>query len=213
VSTGRFWTTDTDNSDQEHELTPIALHKYLYANAQPVNLSDPSGFGVEDALFAAVVSLTIAAISTNVEKPQLVNQIMSGCGPGGYQDCSSDQSAKILAEAKKWEGTPYLYGGDSRSGIDCSHLVYEAINAAGISFGYSPTAGLATHPSLRSISMKEMRAGDVLLFPGHVGFYDPNPPKPGKTLYSAWSKGVRSGNPDSFGEFVAFRVRVQCPKQ
>jgi hypothetical protein len=38
-------------------------------------------------------------------------------------------------------------------------------------------------------------AGDVLLYPGHVGFYDPTPPIAGDTLYSATSHGVRNENP------------------
>ena len=39
-ATGRFWTMDTyegNNSD------PLSLHKYLYAHADPVNNTDPSG--------------------------------------------------------------------------------------------------------------------------------------------------------------------------
>ena len=40
TSTGRFWSMDTDEGDDE---SPISLHKYLYASAEPVNRVDPSG--------------------------------------------------------------------------------------------------------------------------------------------------------------------------
>ena len=39
-NTGRFWTMDTYEGDQE---SPLSLHKYLYVGDNPVNCSDPSG--------------------------------------------------------------------------------------------------------------------------------------------------------------------------
>jgi len=38
--TGRFWTRDTDEGNNED---PLSLHKYLYCQANPVNGSDPTG--------------------------------------------------------------------------------------------------------------------------------------------------------------------------
>jgi RHS repeat-associated protein len=57
--TGRFWTMDSyegENSD------PASLHKYLYANADPVNGIDPTGRKtISERLVAAGVSATLAA--------------------------------------------------------------------------------------------------------------------------------------------------------
>jgi RHS repeat-associated protein len=39
-STGRFWSMD---SYEGSSIDPVSLHKYLYANADPVNSTDPSG--------------------------------------------------------------------------------------------------------------------------------------------------------------------------
>jgi uncharacterized protein (DUF2235 family) len=39
-NTGRFWTRDTDEGDQED---PLSLHKYLYAADNPINEIDPLG--------------------------------------------------------------------------------------------------------------------------------------------------------------------------
>jgi RHS repeat-associated protein len=41
TSTGRFWTADSADGDVQ---SPIYLHKYLYAAADPVDLIDPNGF-------------------------------------------------------------------------------------------------------------------------------------------------------------------------
>lgn len=38
--TGRFWTMDTYEGNKEE---PLSLHKYLYCQVNPVNLTDPSG--------------------------------------------------------------------------------------------------------------------------------------------------------------------------
>jgi hypothetical protein len=37
---GRFWTRDTYEGNQEE---PLSLHKYLYCQANPINLTDPTG--------------------------------------------------------------------------------------------------------------------------------------------------------------------------
>jgi RHS repeat-associated protein len=40
TSTGRFWSMDTDEG---FDNDPLSLHKYLYANGEPVGGTDPSG--------------------------------------------------------------------------------------------------------------------------------------------------------------------------
>jgi RHS repeat-associated protein len=58
TSTGRFWSMDTDEGNG---YEPISLHKYLYAGANPVGNSDPSGNDFEDITFAAGEEATIGA--------------------------------------------------------------------------------------------------------------------------------------------------------
>src|SRR5208337_2481244 len=43
-NSGRFWTMDTYEGDQEE---PLSLHKYLYGADNPVNNIDPSGHDFE----------------------------------------------------------------------------------------------------------------------------------------------------------------------
>jgi RHS repeat-associated protein len=57
VSTGRFWSIDTDEGDDE---APLSLHKYLYAALDPVDGRDPSGHdGFVDALTSAAIQTTL----------------------------------------------------------------------------------------------------------------------------------------------------------
>jgi len=59
TSTGRFWTTDSfDGTAYE----PLSLHKYLYAQADPIGNIDPSGHvSSGEATFAAGTEATIGA--------------------------------------------------------------------------------------------------------------------------------------------------------
>jgi RHS repeat-associated protein len=74
VSTGRFWSMDTDEG---RDMAPLSLHKYLYVSASPVNRRDPAGHdelgevavaggisGVEDASAAEADSLALRVLNT-----------------------------------------------------------------------------------------------------------------------------------------------------
>ena len=57
VSTGRFWTMDSVDGDDE---SPLSLHRYLYVSAEPVDDKDPSGHvGLIDSLGAVAVQATL----------------------------------------------------------------------------------------------------------------------------------------------------------
>lgn len=61
--TGRFWSRDT----YEGRLNePLTLHKYLYANANPVMFTDPSGLATSGSAEIGVVSNTTGQLSKTV---------------------------------------------------------------------------------------------------------------------------------------------------
>lgn len=83
-------------------------------------------------------------------------------------------SATIMNQTGQWLGVKYLLGGNSKSGIDCSHLVYQVYRGAGISsYPYMTTATMRT--STRFVCVNPV-AGDIILFPtlGHCGIYAGN---------------------------------------
>lgn len=68
-----------------------------------------------------------------------------------------------VAVAERLSGTPYLWGGNSSAGIDCSGLVQAALSACGIACPGDSDLQRAAFPETGNI-----RRGDLLFWPGHV---------------------------------------------
>ncbi|MCP4457277.1 MAG: C40 family peptidase [Cytophagales bacterium] len=88
-------------------------------------------------------------------------------GAFGSQAQSKSRSAKerktnvILASVKSHIGTPYVYGGTSRKGMDCSGLLYVSFNTGGISL---PRTAKSQSTFGKNLSWKKLRPGDLVFF-------------------------------------------------
>ena len=83
-------------------------------------------------------------------------------------DLEGKLRAKILQKARARIGTSY-------DKMDCSHMVQSAYEEAGLKFPYTETK------SFQSILIGKYfdktttpKPGDLILYPGHVGIYDPD---------------------------------------
>lgn len=91
----------------------------------------------------------------------------SGSSNGGSQGNTSTAQG-IVNAAYGYIGVPYVYGGVSSSGLDCSGLVMLAHRAVGIGL---PHSSGAQGGGGRAVSRGEAQAGDVVCYAGHVGIY------------------------------------------
>lgn len=120
----------------------------------------------------------------------------SGSSNSNSTDSSASEpsatGAQILAEAKKYLGTPYISGGASPSGFDCSGFVYYVLKQ----LGYSPYRTPADQYKMgTSVTKADLKAGDIVFFAGtyasgisHVGIYAGN----GQFIHSPNSRSTVS---------------------
>jgi len=98
VSTGRFWNMDTDEGD---DTDPLSLHKYLYAEANPIDNVDPSGTQIDSIEAGMAMGMTLDAL------PQLnFNTIL--------QNAPKQETLYVRAFAP-WKTFGGGFSGDNRS--------------------------------------------------------------------------------------------------
>jgi cell wall-associated NlpC family hydrolase len=102
------------------------------------------------ALILSTVMMTVAAIPVQA-------------APSGIPEWA------VKSEAYSWLGVPYLLGGESRTGVDCSGLVRQVyMRASKRAYTYGPWAYYYDRTAQgikdRSYSIYPPRCGDVLVF-------------------------------------------------
>lgn len=81
-------------------------------------------------------------------------------------------SNAVLTEAVKYLGVPYVYGGSSPSGFDCSGLVQYVYARLGVNLPRTDSAQRAwAQANGTQVGAADAQPGDLMWMPGHVGIY------------------------------------------
>jgi len=127
----------------------------------------------------------------------LTVSFISGCATRGnnpqeiiHSPNSTDAvRVALYEEYEKWKSTPYKYGGESKSGVDCSSFVqsmyYNALRV------HVPRTTALQEKSGYFVSKKRLREGDLLIFrtsytTKHSGIYI----EKGKFVHASSKYGV-----------------------
>ena len=92
---------------------------------------------------------------------------------------ATGKAAQLIAKAEQYMGTPYVWGGYSPSGFDCSGFVSYAVNNCGAGFSFGRLTAESWRQQCSIISASQARPGDLIFFQGtyntsgasHVGIY------------------------------------------
>ena len=103
----------------------------------------------------------------------------SGSDDAGSIDGS--KAEQVLGWAANGVGTPYVYGGTSQSGWDCSGYTSWVYGKVGVDL---PRSSGAQKASGKVVSQSEAKPGDLVWHPGHIGIY-----AGGGQMYDAGSPG------------------------
>ena len=98
-------------------------------------------------------------------------------------------AAALLASVRRHVGLPYLWGGTSGHGMDCSGLVHLTLRTFGVTV---PRDASDQYDALQPVEVGDVRAGDVYFFappdtpPTHVGWVS----RPGRLLHASEGRDV-----------------------
>jgi lipoprotein Spr len=104
-------------------------------------------------------------------------------------ELTGKEDAKFIEEVAAWIGTPYVYGGESKTGTDCSGMVQTIYKDVYNIKLYRTAFDLVKNCDL--VKKKDLKTGDLVFFKinntkvSHVGIYLVN----GKFIHAS-SKGV-----------------------
>ncbi|WP_194972786.1 C40 family peptidase [Aquiflexum lacus] len=133
-----------------------------------------------------------------------------------FSSCSSTKKIrnqninKVIDTARSYRGTPYRYGGTTRSGIDCSALIFHSFQPVGINM---PRTSEAQSKMGKKVNESRLEKGDLVFFStgkskrkvSHAGIVTENSRGNIIFIHSSTSLGVTEDKLDNSYWSKAFR--------
>jgi cell wall-associated NlpC family hydrolase len=174
----------TDQARQALEAAPVVT---VDAEAK-VDVEKVTAKVVEKADFKAapepvVVERTVAP-SRSGERTEVASESSSSSSEASVSIPDSAVGSSVISVASRYVGVPYVSGGTSPSGFDCSGFTQYVFAQVGISL---PRSSSAQGSVGTKIPRSEAQPGDLIWSPGHIAIYaggnsQIDAPRPGKTI-------------------------------
>lgn len=159
---------EADSLSSAFERAPAPTHRVCAP--QGLIFSGPS---IKTALRLNVPLGARLALADHDEKFLAVTEY-DGLSSGGFIHRRhvrplGEHEADPASVAESLLGTPYLWGGRTRAGIDCSGLVQAALMACGIACPRDSDQQQVLGRAVAQTEWDRLQRGDIVFFPGHVG--------------------------------------------
>lgn len=180
IDTAAFTATDSNSR------SPLTANAVLTISANAEWAKESGKIKVTPAPKPVVRELPVAASRTSERAPLTSN------GGGSTATAAKPQAAvpssvngnAVLEIASRYIGVPYVYGGSTPSGFDCSGFTSYVYAQLGVSL---PRSSSAQRYAGTVVSRSEAKPGDLIWTPGHIAIYaggnqQIDAPRPGKTI-------------------------------
>lgn len=172
-----------DNGTEEVTVTNTTTKKILY-----ITLKNKGFDAVARANLNEEQLILYDALNTTYGNRNYLwdtDSISNGSGDGGLdyeippEALQDEEFARMIREAEKYLGVPYVWGGYSPAGFDCSGFVSYVINHCGNGWNLGRQTAEGLRNSCTAVSPGEAKPGDLIFFQGtydtpgasHVGIY------------------------------------------
>lgn len=163
----------------QNSVTDILKYFTDDSDKNPDNIMDKLGFDENQKNWATLMYNTVnqAKEDNNADLPIIAGGTNNGIPSEAYND---ETFAKLINEAEKYLGYPYVFGGSSpATSFDCSGFVCWVYTHSGV-HNLPRTTAQGIYNQCKRVSESEAKPGDLIFFKGtynagetvtHIGIY------------------------------------------
>ncbi len=154
-------------AQRQHIESQLAARRYLLSSIKGEIQRIKAAEAAQQRQLAAAAQSRLATAQTT---PPVSGIGVGASTPEGSTIAPPNVHGGVVGVAMRYLGVPYVWGGSTPRGFDCSGLVMYAFAAIGISL---PHSSYAQFNMGTPVSIGQLQAGDLVFFSGasHVGIY------------------------------------------